>query len=929
MAKLKRTLIIGLGGTGFNSLLNAKKMIYDNYGEIPPMIGFLGIDTDKPALQNSSAKAKDGTDIRLNASEQVDITVASPAAIYRNCQNTDLFNWLPKSNLGSLTVLERGAGQVRSNGRFAATVKENTIENYLTLKMNEINNARIIDNNRYSLINNETEIHIVFSVGGGTGCGTFLNIAYLTRRMFPHVKISGYAVLPDVFRQMQPGAGSARVRANSYGALIDLDFLAHLSLDSKPVEVKWFHNSDEFRERPFNALYLIDNRNANNDTFSHVDPLCKMISLALVTSVGELSVQMASIADNVDQRIAEGTMDVCNKKAWVASLGCSEIVFNNTVLEGIYKRKAAMQLINKMRNGGCDDPQLIANQWFTENNIRENQNYDQVIDYFMTAHPGAPYSEVDEPDNPSPEVQAYLTRAMESAETLDRKLAELRERIDTRLSEFMKDIANRECGVFLCENILKTILHETEVCDCEMRDETEELKKALALSESKLKNNIKELEDVMDTIFKKGKSARCQDVVEAVNEQAVIRREIMRRDFARQFYAWLRQRTRESLNRIDIIMQRLSGVLEMLQNQISEIQRNCSSGNFFEFDLAADSVEKVTAAPSDIIFADFEKAIRAKGGVTAFVDDTTGEILDILLDFTSTLPKAKEYAGMTLDEVMKNMSPNDLESLLRRAIAKSQPLLPYDYRGFEASVKNSAEINHYIGVADKDTTFLKNNPVMDKIFPDSRKKNFSSIGFDDRIIIYSQLAVLPMFTVKSLDNYEEEYEKWERDKPCGSHWDQNVCTRMKKERFSLMPNVVTFDVFKLWMQSIAADLITFDSEKGQYTIVSRALNDDPLEGFKVAMGYDRKAAYNFFEDNIDVLEGEIKSQLESMDIPGPGNKLRQFQKRLDEARTKGAYFEEISKCPLPKDQLKLYPNDYELLKKEMTYLIDHPYDMMG
>lgn len=33
--KLRRTLFIGLGGTGMNALLHAKKTLYDTYGEIP------------------------------------------------------------------------------------------------------------------------------------------------------------------------------------------------------------------------------------------------------------------------------------------------------------------------------------------------------------------------------------------------------------------------------------------------------------------------------------------------------------------------------------------------------------------------------------------------------------------------------------------------------------------------------------------------------------------------------------------------------------------------------------------------------------------------------------------------------------------------------------------------------------------------------
>lgn len=44
--KIKRCLYIGLGGTGMKSLLHTKKMFIETYGEVPPMIGFLGIDTD-------------------------------------------------------------------------------------------------------------------------------------------------------------------------------------------------------------------------------------------------------------------------------------------------------------------------------------------------------------------------------------------------------------------------------------------------------------------------------------------------------------------------------------------------------------------------------------------------------------------------------------------------------------------------------------------------------------------------------------------------------------------------------------------------------------------------------------------------------------------------------------------------------------------
>ena len=45
--KIRRSLFIGLGGTGMRTLLYLKKLFIDTYGEVPPMIGFLGVDTDK------------------------------------------------------------------------------------------------------------------------------------------------------------------------------------------------------------------------------------------------------------------------------------------------------------------------------------------------------------------------------------------------------------------------------------------------------------------------------------------------------------------------------------------------------------------------------------------------------------------------------------------------------------------------------------------------------------------------------------------------------------------------------------------------------------------------------------------------------------------------------------------------------------------
>ena len=63
--KLKKTLYVGLGGTGVSALLKVKKCFYDSYGEIPPMIGFLAIDTDGAAT-NKSETSDSGKVIKLD-----------------------------------------------------------------------------------------------------------------------------------------------------------------------------------------------------------------------------------------------------------------------------------------------------------------------------------------------------------------------------------------------------------------------------------------------------------------------------------------------------------------------------------------------------------------------------------------------------------------------------------------------------------------------------------------------------------------------------------------------------------------------------------------------------------------------------------------------------------------------------------------------
>ena len=152
--KIKRCLYVGLGGTGMNALLHTKKTFMDTYGEVPPMIGFLGIDTDSGAYKKSLTTVR-GEEVILSPNEQLPILVKDARPIYD--VNKEDFSWIPEKNLYALTGMTLGAGQVRTNGRFAFTVNYVNIVQKVHSILNQITNARIQANDKYELLSTNTE----------------------------------------------------------------------------------------------------------------------------------------------------------------------------------------------------------------------------------------------------------------------------------------------------------------------------------------------------------------------------------------------------------------------------------------------------------------------------------------------------------------------------------------------------------------------------------------------------------------------------------------------------------------------------------------------------------------------------------------------------------------------------------------------------
>ncbi|MDE6116905.1 MAG: hypothetical protein K2G33_05280, partial [Duncaniella sp.] len=458
---------------------------------------------------------------------------------------------------------------------------------------------------------------------------------------------------------------------------------------------------------------------------------------------------------------------------------------------------------------------------------------------FMAPDSPRKLADLDNPENPKPETEHFTNVvAMEKNEVLDEKLDALKLKVGTALDDLMLKQIDRECGVFLCENILHAINTQIELCRNEMKTEITKLEEELPRLESKRDTLCKELSDCMSTLLKRGKKQLIEDVCAATMKIAKQRREIKRREMAREFYNWLQSEVSGNFDRINIIIRNLQAVREQSNATIEQIRQNIGNTSFFQIDLALSEVENVTCPASDIVFDDFVKSMSVEGSLLAISGMTSSQTSERLLRFVNALPGTKAYDSRSVDDVLNELSEDALVNLCNRALQKSLPLFTYNYRGYDADVKSYPADSYYVGVADKKKSRLSKNGMLKNLVPGGSNMDFASTGITDRVIIYRQIGVLPVFTLTAIDNYEAEYERFEANKEFTSHWDADLCRRMSKERFSLVPRdeVSEQKALEMWVLGIIYGFITRDNAKGMYQVKSRGLGGQPLTGFKVDMG---------------------------------------------------------------------------------------------
>ena len=851
--KIRRSLFIGLGGTGMKALLYTKKMFVETYGEVPDMVGFLGVDTDGGEYKKTIPSIRG--DVSLEPSEQTQILVRQdPQPVYT--KNVARFAWFPPENLRNLVNMTIGAGAIRSNGRFAITYNETDLIRKIQQVINNIMNVNTAINRKYELLSSELEIHVVFSVCGGTGSGTFINMAYLLRELAPQSKVYAYAVLPGIFDAMiNQQAAKAKIPSNAYGSLLDLDYLMHLSLADTPVNIDYLNRTYTSCTRPFDAVYLIDNQNGNNDIYTDINDLSQMVSLALITSTGELSMAQQSVFDNVIKVIRDGNMDIENKSAWVAGFGICEICYNGEQLSNILKYKT-MQRIVQLLQSPEGDANITANNWIDINHIRENNGRDDVIDKICTKNAKILFDAINTPASPNAEIEAYLTSlARVKPEDISNVIEDLKKQIIIALKQLIIQKINEKGGIANCKNIISDINSQIDICLSEMRSELNDYEDKRPVLESVKNTTVQELTEYMTKFFKPKKQQYVDDVIDAVNNYTVILREIDRRHGAIQFYTWLKEELAEYLKNIEKLDEMLNAIKTKCEKNVTEIQYNINNNtNIFQIDLAKTEVNKVTYDDSLIVMSDFINQISLPNQLYDLIGVNSETVFNILFNYADKISDNSRFSDTSVDAILRTLSSEELRDILNEAVVKSNPLIKYHPRGYVP--KFQPEKYFYVGVEDKTSSILCQDNLFANMFTD-RVPEFSSIGIKDKIIIYCQYANMPLFAVEPVPSYEQRYNEIMRNSNC--HFGIDLQMRMVRENFSIYPADTSTDAVELWVKGLIFGLIKNEGDKFVFKCEAEG---DIIDDYWVDLPQDRYEAFMDFKNRQTVIEKEYEAYFE-------------------------------------------------------------------
>lgn len=866
--KLKKTLYVGLGGTGVSTLLRVKKCFIDSYGEIPPMIGFLAIDTNV-AVKNETIESNSGEKISLNPNELLVLSVANAYDTYK--MNPSAYSWLPGRNVRSLSLISTlGAGQVRSNGRFIAYYNYDTINANLQSCVTHIHQY-VGTNSRFSVDTDSNgtmypmAINIIASIAGGTGSGMIVDTLCIVQDAIKQIGINNadiipWLLLPDTYKEIAPQSPMmANVRPNAYGALRTLDYMQHFD-EKKPLNFGYRTIS----ECPNIYAFLFNNISKNGISFDKNDIL-DVIAKSAFLPANDTAGNIDGPFDNIKQAKESRRYNIRQKVAWAASTAAAELIYDSQAVARATIYRIVSQLCNAMIDGEYDGTEA-ANS-FVDNQkvmIRENEGHDDVINSLLSSpKPEYPLT-IDETTsvNYIQNYIAYNTTDKHIEDTLSgnltKKLDVVKKSLDQKISNVLNNTTSgcvRQAMAFV--SALREIIR---LCNNEMKKEEKEFH-AKNIQPTQWESDVRQLPK---RIIMPWAPKYDESVAEALSDKLVscitdIREEI-RRSWAIRFYNDLD----EYINDIAIRLQNLNSILEdtkiEYRDKLISLQQRSTSISKFQIYLHTEDIKNLENF--DINKTNILVNFAAQsGGIDKWLSCSQRQVSEQLFNFTKETQQVIEASKKTIDDILHTMSKEEITNYLQKLKELAAPMWRNDTAGYNEKAKQLDKFC-IVGVGHHSTSVIEQNDKLKQFFDENmHKSQFAETNQDDRIYLLVIEDLLPIYAVNNFSAYERDFNtEMEEEKHLAYHIDELLHNRMNSEHFDIRPKIDDMqESLKMWVYGILFGYIHWDADKEQYWIESTD-KGSPINQYRYDLGSQRDVAYDLFKS--EGFHKEIKTRLE-------------------------------------------------------------------
>ena len=797
---MKPTIYLGLGGTGNLAVAQAKKLYEEEYGKgnIPASIAFVTLDfqTDMDEDPDLATDIKDDF-IRIEAA-------VNPREFLRiRKENNGQFAWMFDGNVGSVdNRISKGAKAVRTTGRLYTEIALDKVMSRFDVIKQRVTNIDV-----GAQMTGGINIHMVMSLAGGTGAGSFLTIANALREKYSNtVNIYGYGVTHGIFRAMDPmGVLTPNVELNTISSIIDLDQLQSAS-QSNPVELELGSRKIVLREPVFDNFSIVDNISESGHVLSSIKSLCEVVGTCLYAYGNEAGDKVENVLNNVGWK--EGGYNVGAKIGWAQGIGACRVVYKGKLMAETYALQAAIELIRQLRQEGSNI-HTEAVQWTQAVEIREDgQEYNLLIDSIYSPqrlqslpNPLVDYKQTDAANKDV--VNTYINRLVDFP--TEENLANRTEALVGKLNEKINGYLASTNGVGNAIKFLNSLHGLCEKYISEMTDEA--LTISNKLNDAIQKFNTSAFADYEDHKYGKFsfKQSKNQDLLDdhvGLPAKAILQQkiEVARREAARGIFSKLD----EEIRRLQKNLANIDGALQVLssryESRLVSIQGASQDALVFEYDLSYQERVNMKVNPDHISTAMFAESLPS-----SLLEMSADKIDEAIMGYTTSLDVAREYREKLIVDVIDNLSDADYANLKLEIARKSALWLSVNDRGQcvlkggeFTSVADVVAKNWLVSMYKSDKN-KKSRLECDKSFLQNvTKKDFLAVDSESTkqqmLVCRVDGAVIPYCLSMLNDAAMERYERVVRSSIGGDavfnpHFDKTIFDTMVKTGYKLKPEM--------------------------------------------------------------------------------------------------------------------------------------------